>query len=242
VPRAGSTGLAGLFADSRVQVEESDLLGDAEILYPEEAALVSTAVPSRQREFAIGRSCARRALARLGVAAGPLLAGPDRAPRWPAGVVGSITHTNAGGTGFCAAAVAESRHVRSLGVDAESSDPLPRSLWGIVLGSEEAAAIEALPEAGRLAKVVFAAKEATYKAISAFVGKVLEFGDVSVRLSPRTGTFTARLRVPREAESAPPGIFQGRFAIENALVFTAVAISAVTGAGGCPVLAAPRNV
>lgn len=75
----------------------------------------------RQREFATARSCARTALARLGVPPVPVLASPRGAPRWPAGVVGSITHCD----GYRAAAVAYTRDVVSLGIDAEPDEPLP---------------------------------------------------------------------------------------------------------------------
>ena len=68
---------------------------------PERAA-VAGAVASRQREFAGGRTCARRALLRLGHAAQPIPVGACRAPVWPHGVVGSITHCSS----FAAAAVA----------------------------------------------------------------------------------------------------------------------------------------
>ncbi|MBN1173619.1 MAG: 4'-phosphopantetheinyl transferase, partial [Micromonosporaceae bacterium] len=64
---------------------------DARML-PEEAPLVARAVPRRRAEFTTGRHCARLALASLGVEPAAILAGPDRAPRWPAGIVGTITH------------------------------------------------------------------------------------------------------------------------------------------------------
>src|SRR5438874_13378259 len=76
-------------------------LPDAPLLGPE-AAAVASAVPSRQREFATGRACARQALAALGVAPVPLDRGAGGAPAWPAGGVGSITHC----AGYRGAAVA----------------------------------------------------------------------------------------------------------------------------------------
>ena len=71
-------------------------------LFPEEEALVARSVDKRRREFTTARRCAREALARLGVPPAPILPGERGAPRWPAGVVGSMTHC----AGYRAAAVA----------------------------------------------------------------------------------------------------------------------------------------
>ena len=75
----------------------------------------------RRREFVTARRCAREALASLGQAPGPIGVGPSREPQWPAGLVGSITHTR----GFRAAAVAPQSVVASIGIDAEQNEPLP---------------------------------------------------------------------------------------------------------------------
>jgi 4'-phosphopantetheinyl transferase EntD len=84
-------------------------------LFPEEETLIARAVGKRRREFTTARSCARSALAALGVAPMPILPGERGAPQWPPGFVGSITHC----AGYRAAAVARSRDVLTIGVDAE---------------------------------------------------------------------------------------------------------------------------
>ena len=71
-------------------------------LFPEEEALVAGAVTKRREEFAAGRNAARAALAGLGPPPCPLLRAGRRAPAWPQGIVGSITHCS----GFCCAVVA----------------------------------------------------------------------------------------------------------------------------------------
>jgi enterobactin synthetase component D len=78
-------------------------------------ASLARAVPKRKAEFLAGRLGARRALAELGLEAPPLPVGPDRSAVWPAGCVGSITHTH----GFVSVAAARADRVRSLGVDSE---------------------------------------------------------------------------------------------------------------------------
>src|SRR5204862_697538 len=90
-------------------------------LYPEETAAVVRAVPKRAAEFARGRACARAALAQLGVSSAPLPVGPERAPIWPEGFVGSVTHCR----GLVAAVAARSARVSALGLDAEPAGALP---------------------------------------------------------------------------------------------------------------------
>src|SRR4030081_3796126 len=51
------------------------------------------ATQKRQREFLAGRWCAEKALQCLGAGSTHVAMAKDRAPIWPAGVVGSITHT-----------------------------------------------------------------------------------------------------------------------------------------------------
>ncbi|MES2143159.1 MAG: 4'-phosphopantetheinyl transferase superfamily protein [Pseudomonadota bacterium] len=122
------------------------------------------AVPKRLAEFAAGRRAARAAMGLLGVPASAIPHGPDRAPQWPNGVVGSISHTD----GLCVALVGRSDDWVGLGLDVEVEDDrgLDAALWPEILRAEELAAIRALPSAARgsAAMAVFVAKEAVYKA------------------------------------------------------------------------------
>ena len=175
-------------------------LGDrvAELL-PEEAACVARAVDKRRREFAAGRVLARRLLAELGCPPGPLLPAPDRVPRWPEGIVGSLAHS----TEHVVVAVARAGAgagaggggLRALGVDLERRAPLDEELWGVVLRPEERRHVEALPaaERGEHALLVFCVKEAAYKAQYPLSGEVLEFAEVAAEVDPAAGRFTARL-------------------------------------------------
>src|SRR4051794_36063543 len=74
----------------------------AEPLFPEEQAAIARAVEKRRLEFALGRTCARRALRELGVNPGALVPLADRSVPWPSEAWGSITHAD----GFCAAVAA----------------------------------------------------------------------------------------------------------------------------------------
>src|ERR1700688_5221299 len=73
------------------------------------------ATQKRQREFLAGRWCAKQALQCLGAGSTHVAMAGDRAPIWPDGVVGSITHTG----GFVAAAVAWAADIAGVGIDSE---------------------------------------------------------------------------------------------------------------------------
>jgi 4'-phosphopantetheinyl transferase EntD len=154
---------------------------------PAEAPLVWRAVPKRRREFATGRALARAALRDLGLPAAhttPILAGPRRQPLWPPGVVGSITHTD----GYCAAAVAWSRDLTALGIDAEPHQPLDEPVAALVCGPAErrwcAEAGVGTAAAGRRARLLFSIKESVFKAVWPLTGADLGFGDVAVTVDP----------------------------------------------------------
>lgn len=122
-------------------------------LWPGEA--LPGAVPARMREFAAGRGAARAALMDAGLPAAAIPRGADRAPIWPEGVVGSITHTR----GHCLAIALPQTRARGLGIDLEPDTPLEPALWATILRPEERAGMT-----GAQAKRVFCAKEAAFKA------------------------------------------------------------------------------
>jgi 4'-phosphopantetheinyl transferase EntD len=196
-------------------------------LLPGEGELVARAVDKRRRDFTTGRHCARRALARLGIAPAPLLAGPAGEPLWPAGVVGSITHC----AGYRAAAVAWSSDVPTIGIDAEPHEPLPEGVLDLVALPDERTQLRELSTAvdatTRWDRLLFSAKEAVYKAWYPHGREMLDFADARVRLDP-TGTFRADLLIgaDRCPPIAPTGRrlrgFTGRWATGDGLVVAAI--------------------
>jgi 4'-phosphopantetheinyl transferase EntD len=194
-----------------------------EFRFPEELAFVERAVPKRQREFRTGRACARLALAELGVEPTALPMGEDRAPVWPPGVVGSITHCQ----GFVGAAVARASLVEGLGLDAELSTPLEPDVIRHICSEDEQASFAALPrrpEGADWSKIAFSAKESIHKCIAPRSRIMLDFRDVTVRIHPETSRFSARLN---RADSALPSFdrIEGRFAVLAPWVFTTAIIA-----------------
>jgi 4'-phosphopantetheinyl transferase EntD len=174
-------------------------------LKPEEAQCVRGAVEKRVREFAAGRACARRALARLGVHDHPLVIGTDRAPVWPDGITGSITHC----PGFVAAAVARRESVDGLGLDAEPLTPLNEEVFRIVCTpSERISVVEGDP---LWAKALFCAKEAVFKCLFPVYKVWLDFQDVDVVFNKAAGRFAVRL-VGDVSLGGDAGALRGTFA------------------------------
>jgi 4'-phosphopantetheinyl transferase EntD len=195
-------------------------------LHPEERELVARAVAKRRREFATGRALAREALAELDVAPAPLLAGQRGEPRWPAGIVGSITHCD----GYRGCAVARGEVLLTLGIDAEPDAPLPAGLLADIALPGERAALARLaaehpgPSWDRL---LFSAKEAVYKAWFPLARRWLGFEDAELSIDPGDGTFAARLLVPGPSLAARPlRGFVGRWLAEDGLLLTAIALPA----------------
>jgi 4'-phosphopantetheinyl transferase EntD len=195
--------LDGVFpADVAVASARIDDLADA--LFPEEEALLQKAVAKRRREFAQGRTLARRALAALGFEARPLLVGAAREPLWPPGIVGSITHDRE----LCVAVAARSDAYAGIGVDVEPDEPLAPAVAARIWSPDEARVAERRgvvpPESA--AKLVFAAKEAVYKCQFALTRSYVGFHGARIELG--AGSFTAVLTAP--VASLPSGFrFEG---------------------------------
>jgi 4'-phosphopantetheinyl transferase EntD len=209
-----------LFPDGVVFVEADDDLA-AEPLHPEEAAQTARMGAARRREFALGRACARRALASLGIRGEPLLCGPDRAPRWPDGMIGSLTHTD----GYCAVAVARRGELLALGLDAESA-PLSARAALRVLDADERARLDRLasPPAQGYATVAFSAKESIYKALFPLCGRKLVFGDAAIEIDPRARAIRITLRAGGEGALPPGASIEGRYALAPTCVLTSVVV------------------
>jgi 4'-phosphopantetheinyl transferase EntD len=196
-PRIGL--LAQLLAPGLFGAELVDT-GQSLPLHPEEEQLIAGAAQKRRRDFALGRACAHVALAQLTQRSAPLLKGDDGAPCWPAGLAGSITHTQ----GYAAALVARTSDFSGLGVDAERIGGVTRDLWPRLFNADERDWLAQRSDADRAATILFCAKEACHKAGRE---RVLSFHDLQVRVAE--DVFAAR----RGAQE-----FQGRFVSDDDLM------------------------
>lgn len=153
--------LTGYACRFRLEAYDDALYPDHGLRLPPQLA---RAVAKRRGEFLAGRLCARRALARLGIASADIAIGPDREPLWPAGAIASISH--AGDRAVCLASA--DPHVIGLGIDIESriDARLAGEIRGVVVDAAEQAVIEAgFDDAVAGLAAAFSAKEALYKAL-----------------------------------------------------------------------------
>lgn len=163
--------LLPLVAHARV-VERSDPLTSEEIAELGELPPATARFAEKRRvEFLLGRHAARAALATLGVHVGVLPIEAERAPGWPAGVVGAITHC----TGYAAAAVARSETLRGVGIDAQPvPDSKSREALRRTATDDEIAVLGSLDEM-TARTVAFSAKESLFKALAPTVGGYFGF-------------------------------------------------------------------
>ncbi|MCA9581164.1 MAG: 4'-phosphopantetheinyl transferase superfamily protein [Myxococcales bacterium] len=200
-----------------VVIVEGDPSVDADPLHPKEEEQIARAVLKRRREFAMGRQCARRALQSLGMNDVVLVNGEDRAPRWPEGTVGSITHT----AGYCGAAVARVDNIRAVGIDAEPEEPLSERLWRRIATVQEQAIITGMPEGerGHRGRALFSAKECFYKCQYTLTRTYLGFQDAEVTFEGDTFVVTLLKETAVFSEGTK---FPGRVLRSRGILLTAM--------------------
>jgi enterobactin synthetase component D len=210
-------GLSGLFWREG-QFRPDPLFGSApELLHlgdplgPVRATLpkaLHSAVPKRKSEYLAGRICAALALRAAGLP--EVLGLQGRAPVWPAGATGSISHSDS------RVVAAVSRDHAGLGVDCETvmPDDQARVLASMILTPAEAALRPATIGCAAFLTLIFSAKEALYKAISTPQAQMLEFHDVLL-----TGITGDRLHLAQGAQD-----FQAHFRLDRTEVLTLILV------------------
>jgi 4'-phosphopantetheinyl transferase EntD len=205
-----------------VEMAEPTLL--SQDLYPEELQYIAGAVSKRKAEFATARTCARRALARLGVSPCALVPRVDRSPSWPNGVVGSIAHT----TGCGVVAVTDASEIIGIGLDIELDTPLEPNLERMICTDRERRWLEcAKPsERGFLGKLYFSAKESFYKCQYGITRTFLDFGEVEIEFDLERESFTIVVLAQQGPAWDFVGRTQGRFRCTAGFVITSVTLAA----------------
>ena len=157
--------------------------GDEAHLLPEEARSIPARQPAMRRASGAARWIAHLLLADIGVNDFALLRTPSGAPTWPGGITGSLAHDD----DMAVAAVAAVADIASLGIDVEPALPLPDDLFALVATPADRTETADPHLAGR---ILFAAKEAVYKAAYPMDRKVLGYEDITVDLKAGRATTT----------------------------------------------------
>ena len=164
-----------------------------------ELRALGNAGPGRRTEFSRARICAHAAVVALGRSPEPIRMGEHREPRWPDGLVGSLTHC----AGYRAAAVADTGTVLAIGVDAEPDLPLPEAVSALAFTAADRYCSGDLARFRHWDRLAFSARESVFKAWFTVTGRWLGFADATVSLvpdGPGGGRFAATIA------SAVPGI------------------------------------
>ncbi|WP_137818371.1 4'-phosphopantetheinyl transferase [Pseudomonas sp. 2FG] len=181
-------------------------------------------VAKRQTEFLAGRLCAREALQRLiGSDAVPAV-GADRAPQWPTGVTGSITHSH----GWAAAIVARRENWRGLGLDVETLMSTARAerLLGEILTAAEQQRIRRLaPEQlGFFVTLSFSLKESLFKALYPLVQQRFYFEHAELLAWSDSGHARLRLLKDLSPEWSRGRELDGQFSLFDGRLLSLVGV------------------
>jgi len=204
--------ISRLFPD-RVAVAAVRLSDEQFPLCPEEERYISRATAKRRIEFSAGRHCARLAMVQIGHPPSALPSGPDRAPIWPTGLVGSISHIDT----LCAAAVAPRTRFRSIGIDMEPVGAVGTALASDIMRPDERLALDgsAASDGADWPSLYFCLKEAAYKAFHPLFRTVIGFHEMRILPLPRPERFRAEAGVP----GAP--VFEGSYAVRHGRIHAA---------------------
>lgn len=178
-----------------------------------------TGFEKRNREFAVGRFCAGQALKQIGITS-DVPVDVDRKPIWPAGVVGSISHSHH----YAWAAVAKQHSVQSIGIDTEIvvDDRTLRQVVREITVEDEQKLLSAIHTDVKTAfTLVFSAKESIYKCLYPLNAQFFGFHDVLlIEASAEMLTFAQQPSNPNY--SSAPRELTVRYAIHHNDVFTTI--------------------
>lgn len=212
-----STMAAFLFPGPMALFQMPVARGEWARLYAEEEISVSRAVPTRRREFAAGRACARRGLEALAMPVAAIPADADRVPLWPEGVVGSISHS----AETAIAALGSTEDWAAIGIDIERRSDVGTDIARTVCTPEEW-------EQNALHKdfiaLMFSAKESVFKCVFPLERRFLDFQNVVITLRQQTaagshGQFDAEF-ANSSAEDRTPLSIEGRWWMDGEAVYT----------------------
>ena len=163
-------------------------------------ASLQGAAPKRLGEFLAGRLAAREALRPFGLAGSTVAIGSAREPLWPAGMEGSISHSQLAGQGVALCGVRPAQGGMGLDLEAWLEADQAAQLWPGIVDEDEWGRLEAGAGAVGLDRaqgltLVFSAKESLFKALYPRVGRYFDFLDARW-LGMTDQTLTLELKAP----------------------------------------------
>lgn len=157
----------------------NDFFSIANIHFPSH---LTNAVTKRRAEYLAGRYLAHQVLKKLGYSNFTLLRGKDRAPLWPLGVSGSISHSK--DTALCTAN--HTSAMSGIGIDIEAQMPAKHAfeLQDNIISEMEYVLLHQQQQQQQtfeqLLTLVFSAKESLFKALYPQVRRYFDFLDARI--------------------------------------------------------------
>ena len=115
--------------------------------------------------------------------------------------MGSLTHCE----GYRGAVVGRATAVRSVGIDAEPHGVLPDGVLDAISLPVERREIAALPDGLHWDRILFCAKEATYKAWFPLTQRWLGFEDAHITFAVDSAGYGRQFRLPHPDRPRRPG-------------------------------------
>jgi enterobactin synthetase component D len=162
---------------------------------------IQASVPKRRASFLAGRALTAQVFAKHNVSATPIAISPSRAPQWPSGIAGSISHTH----GYCASIVAVGDDY-TVGIDIEtiiSPHSMPAVLKRVITDAEKTWINQNHPTADAVFyTTLFSAKETIYKALFPITQTFFGFDAAEIHATPADTSI--QLRLTRELHKTLP--------------------------------------
>jgi len=185
------------------------------------SASLQRSVAKRQAEYLAGRVCARAALQCLDGRDYVPGSHEDRAPIWPAGICGSITH----GKGWAAAVVASEGTCRGLGLDQEAllDDERAARLMGEILTPAECERLDP-GQMGLTVTLTFSLKESLFKALYPLTRQRFYFEHAEVLAWSADGLARLRLLTDLSAQWPQGTEVDGQFCLQDGYLLSLISV------------------
>ncbi|MBV1911517.1 MAG: 4'-phosphopantetheinyl transferase superfamily protein [Kangiellaceae bacterium] len=153
-----------------------------------EVSLTNKMSRKRLDDFRASRYCGQQVLRQLSVYDFSLLINNLRAPAWPRGIVGSLSHCES----VCVGVAANENSILGIGIDIERSTPINESYLSIICTETDKLAIEKQNDPLSAAKILFSIKESIFKCLHPRFEHWIDFKDVDVFLDMANSRYTAK--------------------------------------------------
>ncbi|MCC3738959.1 4'-phosphopantetheinyl transferase superfamily protein [Rouxiella badensis] len=171
---------------------------------------LNNAVTKRRAEFIAGRYCASNVLMLLGCEETKVAVSPERAPVWPAGVLGSISHTD----NFAIAVAGFSSKLTYIGIDIEIRQPkIFVDMANEFTSTGEQGYFSSLSLDYDVALLIsFSAKESLFKALWPTIKYFFDFSYAEIiDINEKLGKFSLRLTKSLTRNITAGTVFDGRY-------------------------------